>query len=167
MIQCTMSTWASPVIIIQKKGLEVKLEDAKKPRQVDTRLRLVCDYCKLNQKLPADFWNYDKEGQRISKQGINTSYPLLCIDEMFTSIRGYQFLMMLDCTRAFYELKLSPDAAKKSVFITHLRKFQWNVTPFGLALLPSYYSKAMQDTLRGLKDFARNYMDNILIASYT
>ena len=26
-IQCTMSTWASPVIIIPKKGLEVKLED--------------------------------------------------------------------------------------------------------------------------------------------
>ena len=25
----------------------------------------------------------------------------------------------------------------------------------------------MQDTLSGLEDFARNYMDNILIASYT
>ena len=25
----------------------------------------------------------------------------------------------------------------------------------------------MQDTLSGLKDFARNYMDDVLIASYT
>ena len=31
----------------------------------------------------------------------------------------------------------------------------------------SYYSKAMQDTLSGLEDFARNYMDDVLIASYT
>ena len=46
-------------------------------------------------------------------------------------------------------------------------KFKWNVAPFGLALLSSYYSKAMKDTLSGLEDFARNYMDDVLIASYT
>ena len=46
-------------------------------------------------------------------------------------------------------------------------EFELKVAPFGLVLLPSYYSKAMQDTLSGLKDFARNYMDDILIASYT
>ena len=73
----------------------------------------------------------------------------------------------LDYTGAFHGLKLSPDTAKKSAFITHLRKFQWNVALFGLALLPSYYSKAMQDTLSGLEDFTQNYMDNILIVSCT
>ena len=82
------------------------------------------------------------------------------------SIQGHKFLMILDCTGAFHVLRLSPDAAKKSAFITHLGKFKWNVAPFGLALFPSYYSKAMQDTLSGLKDFMRNYMNNILIASY-
>ena len=75
--------------------------------------------------------------------------------------------MTLDCTGTFHGLRLSPDTAKKSTFITHLGKFEWNVAPFGLALLPSYYSKAMQDTLSGLKDFARNYVDDVLIASYT
>ena len=166
-IQCTMSTWASHVIIVPKKGLEVKLEDANKPLLVDVRLRLVCDYHKLNEKLPADFWSYDKEDWIITKQGINAPYPLPHIDEMFPSIRGHKFLMTLDCTRAFHGLKLSTDAAKKSTFITHLGKFQWNIAPFGLALLPSCYSKAMQDTLSRLEDFARNYMDNILITSYT
>ena len=48
-----------------------------------------------------------------------------------------------------------------------LVKFKWNIRPFGLALLPSYYSKAMLDTLSGLEDFARNYMDDLLVASYT
>ena len=86
---------------------------------------------------------------------------------MLASIRGHKFLMTLDCTGAFHGLRLSPDAAKKSAFITHLGKFKWKVAPFGLALLPSYYSKAMQDTLSGLEDFVRNYMDDILIASYT
>ena len=75
--------------------------------------------------------------------------------------------MMLDCTGAFQRTQAVTGAAKKNAFITHLRKFQWNVASFELALVPSYYSKAMQDTLSGLKDFARNYMDNILIASYT
>ena len=35
MIQCGMSRWASPVIIVPKKGLEVKLDDTKKPLPVD------------------------------------------------------------------------------------------------------------------------------------
>ena len=74
---------------------------------------------------------------------------------------------MVDCTGAFHALKLSPDAAKKSALITHLGKFEWKVAPFGQALLPSYYSKAMQDTLSGLEDFARNYMDDVIISSFT
>ena len=125
---------------------------------------MVCDYRKPNKKLPADFWSYDKDNQRIDSHGINTPYPLPHIDEMLGSIRGRKFLMMLDCTGAFHGLRLSPDAAMKSTFITHLGKFKWKVAPFRLALLPSYYSKAMQDTLSGLEDFARNYMDDVLIA---
>ena len=74
--------------------------------------------------------------------------------------------MILGCTSTFHGLRLSPDTAKKSAFITHLGKFKWNIAPFGLALLPSYYSKAMQDTLSGLEGFARNYMVDVLIASY-
>ena len=128
---------------------------------------MVCDDRKLNKKLPADFWSYDKDGQRIDNHSINAPYPLPHIDEMLALIRGHKFLTTLDCTGAFHGLRLSPDAAKKSAFITHLGKFEWKVAPFGLALLPSYYSKAMQDTLRGLVDFARNYMDDVLIASYT
>ena len=86
---------------------------------------------------------------------------------MLALIRGRKFLMTLDCTDEFHGLRLSPDTAKKSAFIIHLGKFEWNIAPFGLALLPSYYSKARQDTLNGLEDFARNYMDDVLIASYT
>ena len=63
-----MSTWASPIIIIPKKGLETNPED---PFPEDTRLCLCLDHRKLNQKLPADFWSYNKEGQKIVKQGNN------------------------------------------------------------------------------------------------
>ena len=85
MIQCTMSTWASPVIIVPKKGLELP-KDPKRPLPVSAKLRLVCDYHKLNKKLSVDFWSYDKEGQRIEKHGINAPYPLPRIDEMLTLI---------------------------------------------------------------------------------
>ena len=167
MIQCTMSTWASPVIIVPKKGLQANQGNSREPLPIDAKLRMCCDYCKLNSKLPADFWNHDKQGRRIVKQGINAPYPLPRIDEMFDTIQGKRYLTTLDCTGTFHGLKLSPDAAKKSAFITHLGKFEWKVAPFGLALLPSYYSKAMQETLSGLEDFARNYMDDVIISSFT
>ena len=161
-----MSMWASPVIIVPKKGLKVP-KDPGTPLPVTAKLRMVCDCRKLNKKLPADFWSYDKDGRRIDNHGMTAPYPLSCIDEMLASIRGRKFLRMLDCTGAFHGLRLSPDAAKKSAFITHLGKFEWKVAAFGLALLPSYYLKAMQGTLSGLEDFARNYMDAVLIVSYT
>ena len=50
MIQCTMSTWVSPVIIVPKKGLETQ-KKSKISLPVDARLRLVCDYHKLNQEI--------------------------------------------------------------------------------------------------------------------
>ena len=166
MIQQTMSISASPVIIVPKNGLKV-LKDPSTPLPVTAKLRMACDYRKLNKKLPADFWSYDKDSRRIDNNGIIAPYPLPCIDKMLALIRGHKFLMTLDCTGAFHGLRLSPDAAKKSAFITHLGKFKWKVALFGLALLPSYYSKAMQNTLSGLEDFARNYMDDVPIASYT
>ena len=158
-----MSMWASPVIIVPKKGLQTNQGNPGEPVAIDAKLRMCCNYRKLNTKLPADFWNYDKQGKKIVKQGINTPYPLPHIDEMFDTT----CLTMLDCTRAFLGLKLSTDTAKKSAFITHLGKFEWKVAPFSLALLPSYYWKAMQDTLSGLEHFARNYMDDIIISSFT
>ena len=54
MIQRTMSTWASPVIIVPKKGLEIP-KDPGTPLSVTAKLQMVCDYRKLNKKLPADF----------------------------------------------------------------------------------------------------------------
>ena len=87
MIQRMMSTWASPGIIIPKKGLETNLEDPKKPFPVDAKLCLCCDYRKLKQK--------------IVKQGVNAPYPLPCIDKMLATIWGKHFLTTLDCTGAF------------------------------------------------------------------
>ena len=49
MIQHTMSTWASPMIIVPKNGLELS-KDPKTPLPVGAKLRLVCDYHKLNRK---------------------------------------------------------------------------------------------------------------------
>ena len=113
-----------------KKGLESNPDDPKKTFLVTARLCLCCDYRKLNQKLPAEIWSYDKEGRKIVKQGINAPYPLPHINKMLTTIRGKQFWMTLNCTGALHGLKMTPDTTKKSTFITHLGKCQWNIAPF-------------------------------------
>ena len=88
MIQRTMSTWASLVIIVPKKGLQANQGNPGEQLPLDAKLCMCCDYHKLNSKLPADFWNHDKQGRQIVKQGINASYPLPRIDEMFDTIWG-------------------------------------------------------------------------------
>ena len=67
MIQRTMSMWASPVIIVPKKGLQTN--------QGNPRFATIAN---LMQKLPADFWNYGKQGRKIVKQGTNAPHPLPC-----------------------------------------------------------------------------------------
>ena len=79
-------------------------KDPGTPLPVTAKLRLVCDYRKLNKKLPADFWSYDKDGQQIDNHRINAPYPLPCTDEMLVLITGRKFLMTLDCTGAFHGL---------------------------------------------------------------
>ncbi|MCG8623078.1 MAG: hypothetical protein MJE68_13920, partial [Proteobacteria bacterium] len=76
-----MSTWPSPVIVVPKKGL--KRENPNEPYPTDAKLRMCCDYRRLNTKLPADFWTYDKNGNRLTNKGIHAPYPLPKIDEMF------------------------------------------------------------------------------------
>ena len=63
MIQHTMSTWVSLVIIVPKKGLQANQGNPGEPLPLDVKLRMCCDYCKLNSKLPADFWNHNKQGR--------------------------------------------------------------------------------------------------------
>ena len=77
MIQYTMSTLASPIIIVPKKGLQPGPDDAENPFLVTAKLHLCCNYCKLNSKLPADFWNYNKEDRKIvNKASMHlTHYP--------------------------------------------------------------------------------------------
>ena len=82
-----MSTWASLVIIVPKKGLQANQGNPREPLPIDAKLHMHCDYHKLNSKLPADFWNHDKQGRQIVKQGINAPYLLPRIDEMFDTIR--------------------------------------------------------------------------------
>ena len=33
------------------------------PLPIDAKLHMCCNYRKLNSKLPADFWNYEKQGR--------------------------------------------------------------------------------------------------------
>ena len=63
MIQCTMSTWASPVIIVPKKGLQANQGNPREQLPLDKKLHMCCNYHKLNSKLPADFWNHNKQGR--------------------------------------------------------------------------------------------------------
>ena len=91
MIQCTMSMWASPVIIVSKKGLQTNQDNPVKPLPLDAKLRMCCDYRKLNAKLPADFWNWQTR-QENSKTGYqHTLSTATHIDKMFDMIQGKQY----------------------------------------------------------------------------
>ena len=56
---------------------------------------------------------------------------------------------------------------EKNAFSSPLGLFQFTVMPFGLSGAPASFQRMMDQALRGLNDFVRVYLDDIVIHSLT
>ena len=67
----------------------------------------------------------------------------------------------LDCTSGYHHITLSPEAQKKSAFITQLK---FKKVPFGLVLTPEYFLQLIIEVLK-IFLFAFGYLYDIHIFS--
>ena len=91
-------------------------------------------------------------------------YPLLKIDEMFTKLHGAKAFTTLDLCSGYYHIGLTDAVKPKTAFVTLHGKWHFNMVPFSLAQVPSYFQQLMNQVLQGL-DFAIAYLDDIVIFS--
>ena len=91
-------------------------------------------------------------------------YPLLKMDEMFTKLHRAKSFTTLDLHSGYYHIGFTDAVKPKTAFITLHGKWHFNMVPFGLAQVPLYFQKLMNQVLQGL-DFATAYLDDIVIFS--
>ena len=117
------------------------------------------DFKKLNDLQP-------KVRHADSETGGNISLVLLPkIDEMYGRLRGAKYFTTLDLQSGYYHIGLSEGSKAKTVFVTPLGKYQFEVVPFGLAQAPAYFQQLISMVLQDCSEFAMAYLDDIIIFS--
>ena len=147
-IERSLSPWASPVIVVQKKS-----EPDEPPRR-----RLCVDYRKVN-SLQQEVKCTDKG------TGCLSLYPLPKIDEMFAKLKGARFFSTIDLRSGYYQIGLTCESRAKSAFVVPMGKWEFKRTPFGLSQAPAYFQLLIDKVLMGCSKFAMGYLDDIIIFS--
>ena len=108
-IDKSISAWASPVIIVPKKS-----KPAEPPK------RRMCDFRRLNGKLP-------EVEKMTGGKGCISLVPLPKIDELYARLQGYKIFSTLDLRSGYYHIGLSKSAKPKTAFvISGIGKYQFN-----------------------------------------
>ena len=118
----------------------------------DGSYRFAVDYRKLNQVTSSLY------------------FPLIGIDTILQILgeAKAKYFSSIDLLAGFWQLRLDPDTAHKTTFITEQGPFHWVVLPFGLKNAPAEFSSMIYKVFSGL-NFANVicYVDDILTFSQT
>ena len=121
----SISPWASPVVIVPKKGA---------PGEAPQR-RMCVDFRRLNGLQP--------EVRNMSgDKGCISLVPLPKIDELIAKLKGYKFFSTLDLRSGYYHIGLSDSAKPKTAFVvSNLGKYHFKPCPIWFGPGTSFLSK--------------------------
>ena len=107
----------------------------------------------------------------VDYRGLNAmtkkdNYPMPYIDEELESFRGKRFFTTLDLTSGYWQFLVDEKARQYTAFNTHQGSFEFKRMPFGLCNAGATFQRHMQQLLEEF-EFARNYIDDIIISSRT
>jgi hypothetical protein len=101
----------------------------------------------------------------FNEKTITDAYPLLLQDEITNCISGKYCISVIDLQKAFYQRHLRRKDRWKMTVLSHRGQEWFNVVPMGACNSPSHMQKYMDKKLMKHKDYARCYIDDIVIFS--
>jgi deoxyuridine 5'-triphosphate nucleotidohydrolase len=121
-IRQSNSPWASPLIIVPKKGDGEEFSP-----------RAVVDYRELNKWIVKDGYPMPRPDDILVSMGISPKY-----------------FSLMDLFSGFHQFWLTDEAIKRSAFVTPFGQWEYLKMPFGLCNAPTSFQRVMQDILRDL-----------------
>ncbi len=116
-------------------------------RKSDGGIRLCVDYRKVNAVT-------EKE-----------PYYIPGFDEMVEKVGTGKVLSKVDLAKGFHQVLVEEKDRDKTCFVCPFGKFRFRRMPFGLTNAPSVFQRLMDGVLVGCDEFARVYIDDILVVS--
>ena len=105
--------------------------------------------------------------RRLNSVAKFDAYPMPSIDDLLDSLGGDKFISSLDLTRGYWQIPLSEESQQKTAFSTPQGLFEFVIMPFGLSGAPATFQRMMNQLLAGKGDFAKAYLDDLVIFSKT
>ena len=96
----------------------------------------------------------------------NVVYPLPTNTEVLAVLAGGTMFTKLDLDRAYTQVEVDSESAKKLTLITHKGLFNVTRLPFGVSTAPMIFQKIMESAVRGIPGVAV-YIDDVIITGQT
>ncbi len=110
----------------------------------DGGVRFCVDYRKVNQVSKFD------------------AYPMPRVEEVLGPAKC---ISTLDLARGYWQVPMADASKEKTAFTTPFGLYEFNVMPFGLHNAPATFQRLMDIVLQECRQFAKAYMDDIIIYS--
>ena len=89
-------------------------------------------------------------------------------EELLQQFQNVQYLSTIDMVSSYWQIPLSVSSRKFTAFKYNEKVYQFKVLPFGLSTSVASFTRCMEMVLGPeVKDFAVNYVDDILVTSKT
>lgn len=102
----------------------------------------------------------------VNKNVLRRHYPLKTLEEIAAKVNGSTIFTKLDCTKGFWQIKLSERSQKFLTFATPWGRYSCLKLPFGLCSAPEVFQQIMSNLLKDIEK-AEASMDDILIYAAT
>ena len=103
----------------------------------------------------------------LNRVAVPDNYPLPLQSEVIHSLRSKNFISVIDATSFFHQFPVHPDYRDRFTVVTHRGIEQSIVALMGFKNSPAYVQRFMDKVLRPHQEFARAFVDDIVIFSET
>jgi hypothetical protein len=117
-------------------------------------------------------WKNGKARAVVDIRGLNKitvpdSYQIPLQSDLFSRLLGCQYITTVDCLSFFYQWGVKPEDRHKFTINTHRGQESFRVAVMGYCNSVQYVQRQLDNLLRPCRDFARAYIDDIVIFSKT
>ena len=103
----------------------------------------------------------------LNQVSIRDAYPLPPQDDLISLIAGCLYVTCVDGASFFYQWRVHPADRYKQTVVTHRGQETFLVPLMGYCNSPAYVQRQTDRLLREFKEFAKGYVDDIIIFSKT
>ena len=89
------------------------------------------------------------------------------VEEVLESVGSATTFSMLDLCKGYWQVPMEEKSREKTAFTTPFGLFEFNVMHFGLHNAPATFQRMMNEALQECQDFAKAYIDDVVIYSST